>query len=220
MGNLTTSQANNIWSPSGNSLAVFIDGVTGVLSLKDSNGNVQPLENQLLLSQLNRGLFSQTANSTPITATTSELTLIDGGVGTLSVPANGFNVGDSFSANMSGIMSAKNNDAITFRVKSGSVVLTSGTFTLPTVSSQVWNLTIDFTIRALGGAGVASIVSLGQLHVLKFASGSQEGFGFNTINSTTFDTTTSNTLSITAQWSSNSALNSIYTNIFVLNKTF
>ena len=45
MGNLTTSQANNIWSPSGNSLAVFIDGVTGVLTLKDANGNTQPLNN-------------------------------------------------------------------------------------------------------------------------------------------------------------------------------
>ena len=48
MGNLTTSQANNIWSPSGNSLAVFIDGVTGVLKLKDANGNVQSLQSKLV----------------------------------------------------------------------------------------------------------------------------------------------------------------------------
>lgn len=167
------------------------------------------------------GFFAQTSNSTPVTATVSELTLLGGGVGSLIVPANGFSVGDSFTANMSGIMSAKNNDTITIRIKSGSVILAeSPALTMPTVANQVWNLTIDFTIRSLGGAGVASIATLGQLHILKFASGQQEGFGFNTINTTTFNTTTSNTLNVTAQWSSNSALNSIYTDIFVLTKIY
>ena len=36
------------------------------------------------------GLFAQTANSVSVSATTVETTIIDGGVGTLSVPANGF----------------------------------------------------------------------------------------------------------------------------------
>ena len=172
-------------------------------------------------STISRGLFAQTSTSTPITATTSELSLIDVGVGSLTVPADGFTIGESFTANMSGIMSAKNNDTITIKIKSGSVILSnSGALTLPTISNQVWSLNIDFTIRTLGGVGVASIVTLGQLHILKFASGSQEGFGFNTINNTTFDTTISNTLGVTAQWSSNSALNSIYTDLFVLTKIY
>lgn len=170
---------------------------------------------------LNYGLFAQTANSTPITATTSEGTLIDGGVGTLTVPANGFSIGDSFMAIFGGLISSKNNDTITIRVKSGSVILaTSGALTLPSITNQVWGLTLSFTIRTLGGVGVASIVTLGELHVLKLASGTQEGFGFNTINNTTFDTTISNTLNVTAEWSSNSALNSIYSDIFILNKTY
>jgi hypothetical protein len=174
-----------------------------------------------LPSTVSRGLFSQTANSTPITATTTEGTLIDGGVGSLTVPANGFTVGESFTANMSGLMSAKNGDTITIRIKSGSIILAdSGALTMPSITNQVWNLMIDFTIRTLGGAGVGSIATLGQMHILKFASGSQEGFGFNTINTTTFDTTTSNTLNVTAQWSSNNALNSIYTDIFVLTKIY
>jgi hypothetical protein len=67
---------------------------------------------------------------------------------------------------------------------------------------------------------VASIVSVAQFHVLKAASGTQEGFAWNTVNSTTFDTTIQNTLDITAQFSTNSALNSIYSDIFVLNKIF
>ena len=43
MGNLTKSQPNNITSPDGNSLAIFVDGVSGALTLKDVNGNVQPM---------------------------------------------------------------------------------------------------------------------------------------------------------------------------------
>ena len=174
-----------------------------------------------LPTTLNYGLYSQTSQSTPITATITESTLIGSGLGTLTVPANGFTVGDSFVVNMSGIMSAKNNDTIRIRVKSGSVTLAdSGPLTLPTIANQVWNLSIEFTIRTIGAATVASIATFGQLHILKFASGTQEGFGFSTINNTTFNTTTSNTLNITAEWSSTSALNSIYSDLFVLNKIY
>lgn len=169
----------------------------------------------------NYGLFAQTANSTTITATTSELTLIDGGVGTLTVPANGFTVGDSFRLDMGGVMSAHNNDTIRIRLKAGAVDLgDSGPLTMPQINNQVWMLSVTFTIRAIGAAGVASIVSLAQFHILKKASGTQQGFAWNTVNSTTFNTTISNTLNITAQWSSTNANNSIYSDIFTLNKTY
>lgn len=167
------------------------------------------------------GLFSQTANSTTITATTTEGTLIDGGVGSLVVPANGFSVGDSFRVDMGGLMSAHNNDTIRIRLKSGSVDLgDSGLLTLPTIVNQVWILSVNFTVRAIGGAGVANIVSLAQFHILKKASGTQQGFAWNTINSTTFNTTVSNTLNITAQFGSNNADNSIYSDIFTLTKIY
>ena len=167
------------------------------------------------------GLFSQTANSPTITATTSELTLIDGGVGSLSVPANGFAVGDSFRVDMGGVMSAQNNNTIRIRLKAGSVNLgDSGPLTMPAITNQVWMLSVNFTVRSIGSSGVASIVALAQFHILKAASGTQQGFAWNTVNSTTFDTTISNTLNITAQFSSNSANNSIYSDIFTLNKTY
>lgn len=172
-------------------------------------------------SSLSYGLFAQTSNSPTLTGTTAEGTLIDGGVGTLSVPANGFNVGDSFRAEFGGLISSKNNDTIRIRVKAGSIILAdSGPFTMPSITNQVWLMSINFTIRSLGGPGVSSIVTLGNLHVLKLASGTQEGFGFNSINNTTFDTTISNTLNVTAQFSSSSGLNSIYSDIFVLNKIY
>lgn len=172
-------------------------------------------------STANKGLFSQTANSPTLTASTAEATLIDGGEGSLSVPANGFAVGDSFQVDMGGMLSAKNNDTIRIRLKSGTVVLAdSGPLSMPGIVNQVWYLTAHFTVRSIGAAGVASIVTVAQLHVLKASSGTQEGFAWNTINSTTFDTTISNTLDITAQFSSNSALNSIYSDIFILNKIY
>ena len=171
---------------------------------------------------VNYGLFAQTANSTIITNTTTETSLINGGVGTLTVPANGFSVGDSFRANLAGVMDAANNETIRIRVKAGSIVLLdSGVQGLTSaITNDIWTLEIEFTIRQLGSAGVASVASLGRFSYAKTNNGTVEGFGFNTINNTTFDTTISNTLDITAQWGSADIDNNIYSDIFILNKIF
>ncbi len=167
------------------------------------------------------GLFAQTANSTPVTGTTTETTLINGGVGTLSLPANAFQIGDSFRADFGGLLSSKNNDTIRIRIKTGAVILAdSGPQTMTTSVDDVWQLSINFTIRAIGGAGVADIVSLGVFHTTKQSNNTQGGFAFNTVNNTTFDTTINNTLDVTVQFSSNSTDNSIYSDIFVLNKIY
>jgi hypothetical protein len=167
------------------------------------------------------GLFSQTGNSINVSGTTTESTLIDGGLGTLSVPANGFTAGDSFRADMSGVFNVGNNQTITIRVKSGSVVLLdSGAQPITNITNDVWSLSVNFTIRQIGTAGVASIVSLGAFHYTKTNNGTVEGFSFNTVNNTTFDTTINNTLDITVQWGSTSASNNIYSDIFVLNKIY
>lgn len=168
------------------------------------------------------GLFAQTANSTPVTATTVESSLVNGGVGSLNIPANGFVVGDSFNGELSGVMNAANNQTIRIRVKTGSVVLLdSGVQTLTnSIIDDIWTLSIDFTIRQIGAAGVASIASFGRFSYAKTNNATVQSFGMNTINSTTFDTTVSNTLNVTVQWGSNNAGNSIYTDVFVLNKIY
>lgn len=196
--------------------------LTNVFPVVQSGVTKQSTFSQIIYSQGNAyGLFAQTANSTTITGTTTESTLIDGGVGTLSVPANGFQIGDSFRADFGGLLSSKNNDTIQIRVKAGSIILAdSGPQTMTTSTDDVWQLSINFTIRTLGGPGVASIVSLGVFHTTKQSNNQQGGFAFNTVNNTTFDTTISNTLDVTVQFSSNSLLNSIYSDIFVLNKIY
>ena len=167
------------------------------------------------------GLFAQTANSTTITATTSELTLIGGGVGSLSVPANGFQVGDSFVANLYGHISCVGTATIQIRVKSGSVLLAdTGIIPLDVTTNKHWNFEVSFTVRSLGTIGVGSIVSAGVFNYIKNSGLNFEGSNFVNLNNTTFDTTILNTLDITAQWNTNNAGNNIYSAIFVLNKIY
>lgn len=167
------------------------------------------------------GLFSQTGNSVVVSGTTTESTLIDGGVGTLSVPANGFQIGDSFRADFGGVLNAGNNQTIRIRLKSGSVILAdSGVQNITNITNDVWSLSVNFTIRQVGAAGVASIVTLGSFHYMKTVNATVEGFSFNTVNNTTFDTTINNTLDVTVQWGSTNILNSIYSDIFILNKIY
>lgn len=167
------------------------------------------------------GLFTQTANGPIVTATITESTIIGAGVGSLTIPANAFQVGDSFRVDIMGHISAKNNDTIRIRVKAGSILLgDTGVVTMPNITSKHFDMSLNFTIRSLGAAGVASIASGGQFTYSKNASNAFEGSDFSLVNNTTFDTTISNTLNITVEWSSTSALNSIYTEILTLYKTY
>ena len=167
------------------------------------------------------GLFAQTVKGPSISNTTVESSIIGTGVGTLSVPANGFKVGDSFRAKLTGQISAANNNTIDIKIKSGSVRLAdTGVLTLPSISDLNWTIEVDFTIRALGAAGVASIVSSGIFTYMKNASNAFEGDTFSIVNNTTFDTTVSNTLDITVTWGTASASNIISSDLFTLTKTY
>jgi len=169
----------------------------------------------------NYGLYSQIANSTPITATTSELSLIGTGIGTLSVPADGFEVGDSFVAKLYGHISCVGTATIDIKIKSGSVILANtGIIALDVTTNKHWCIEVNFTIRALGIAGVGSIVSGGLFSYIKNSGLNFEGVNFSIINDTTFNTTILNNLDVTAQWNTNNAGNNIYSEFFVLNKIY
>jgi hypothetical protein len=169
----------------------------------------------------NYGLFAQTTDSTPITNTTVETSLITTGVGTLSVPANGFKVGDSFHAKLIGNISCNGAATIELRVKSGSVLLAdTGVINLNASTNRTWEINVYFTIRALGAAGVASIASGGIFSYIKNAGANFEGTNFSIVNNTTFDTTVPNTLDVTAQWGSASTADIINSEIFILNKMY
>ena len=167
------------------------------------------------------GLFAQTNNSTPVTNTTVETSLLDGGVGTLTIPANAFQVGDSFKLHMGGDISSKNNTTMEIRIKAGSILLAdTGLITMPGTTDKHWELNVHFTIRQLGGPGVGSIVSTGGFSYSKNAANVFEGANFSVVNNTTFDTTVSNTLVVTVQWGAADPLNNIYSEIATLTKTY
>lgn len=169
----------------------------------------------------NYGLFAQTSVSTPITATTSELSLIGTGVGTLSVPANTFNVGDSFVAKICGKISCANNETLNIRVKSGAIILAdSGALSLKIATNKYYELALDFTVTKIGANGVAELFTNGLFSYNRNADDVIAGDNFALINNTTFNTTIINNLSVTAQWGSANANNSIQSQNFVLNKTF
>lgn len=168
-----------------------------------------------------KGLYTQTSSSARITNTTVETSLLDGGVGSLSVPANGFQVGDSFSAVLTGHISSINNHTLHIRIKSDGVALVdTGVMTMAATTGKHWKLDVNFTIRAIGSAGTAAIASGGSFVYTKNASNAFEGVNFSTELSTGFDTTIANTLVITAQWGTANLGDIIYSELFTLTKTY
>jgi hypothetical protein len=224
-GQYATTGSNTFYGTQTINGGLTISGLTSG-SLSDSAMVVNPSTNVVGLMpqglRTSYGLFSQTGNSITVSGTTAETTLIDGGVGTLSVGANQFTIGDSFRGDFGGVISAANNQTIRIRVKSGSAIfLDSGPQTLSSsITNAIFTLSLNFGIRNVGPAGVANIVCLGRFTYAKSNNGTVEGFGFNTVNNTTFDTTINNTLEATVEWGSTNAGNSIYSDLFTLNKIY
>ena len=195
-------------------------GCTSCTLCVDANGLVKTYSGSP--STTSYGLYTQTASSTPITATAVEGSLLDGGLGSLSIPANGFKIGDSFSAVLIGHLSCINTATLQIRIKttSGILLADTGTMAMSATTSKHWKLDVNFTIRQIGAITVASIASGGLFAYTKNSGLNFEGVNFSIINNTTFDTTVLNTLVITAQWNTNDAGNSIYSEIFTLNKIY
>ena len=166
------------------------------------------------------GLYAQTAPATVVTGTTPQ-TLINGGVGTMTVPANGFQVGDSFIAYFSGKMSSVNNAVLEIRVVAdGDTLADTGLMTLFASTNRDWEMFINFTVRTIGASGVASIATSGRFLYNKDSGAQPESDGFFNLNNTTFDTTVSNTLNVTAQWNTGNPINQIQTEMFNLYRIY
>lgn len=162
------------------------------------------------------GLYAQTVVSSTVTNTTTETSIIGSGVGSLSVPADTFAVGDSYHGKVGGVISAQNGDEITVRIKTGATVLAStGLITLEAVTSLGWELELDFTIATIGAAG--DICTNGNFAYNR-NTGSLEGFVFQDVQP--IDTTVSNTLDITVEWNQAKTQDEIYSANFVLYKTY
>jgi hypothetical protein len=168
------------------------------------------------------GLFAQTGDGAPVTGTAVETTIIGAGVGTLSVPANGFQVGDSFTCALDGVISCISSGEIQVRIKtlSGALLADTGIIDLAAATNKSWILSLYFTIRTLGAPGVASISSGGLFSYIRNGGTQFEGYILTKVNNTTFNTTIDNTLVVTVQWNTTNAGNSILSRNFTLTKIY
>ena len=167
------------------------------------------------------GLYAQTALSAPIVFASGEASLIGAGVGTLSVPANAFKVGDSFVAKMCGRLTCANNEILHIRVRSNGVLIIDALqYTLATTTDKYYDLVLDFTVTKIGAAGVAELFANGMFTYNKNAAVAMEGVHFGQISNTVFDTTVDNSLIITAEWVTSSATNTIRSQNFTLTKVY
>jgi hypothetical protein len=168
-----------------------------------------------------QGLFAQTATGPSVTGI-AEQSIVGTGVGTLSVPANAFSIGDSFTCALDGLVSSLSSATIHIHVKTlaGVILADTGVVPMAAATNKPWLLNLFFTVRTLGGPGTASISSGGFFSYIRNGGSNFEGFVLSTINTTTFDTTVNNTLVITAQWNTGSASNKIQSLNFILTKTY
>jgi len=150
------------------------------------------------------GLFMITSNGPLITNTTDEINLIEGStlVGTNNVPANGFEI-SSFHANYSGSFNSLGaGRTLSLKVRSNGAILAQfPAIELTNAPGEFFEAELDFSIRSLGGPGVASISTN-----IDFTYGDQGATSWRgeracVVNSTTFDTTIDNQLVISAQFS-------------------
>lgn len=198
--------------------AVVQNGVTKYTSLNSVNTSTTS----------NYGLYTQIGNSTPVTGITGQSvitsgSLLDGGIGTLSVPADGFRLGDTFHGKMAGKINIANGNDLEILIKSNEIILVdTGIITMAASTNKNWNLDVTFVVQQTGSAGTAKIYSTGELTVRKDGAGGETVVEiFSLVNETTFDTTIQNTLEIEAKLDSAcTSAENIYSEMFVLHKIY
>ena len=167
------------------------------------------------------GVYMMTGNANVITATTVETSLLIGstGIGSLTVNAFEFDV-SSYHFNLSGNISTTNNNAVTIKLKSGSIILAQFPFLLTATSNEYFEVEADFSIMVRGAAGEAKLSTNFDFTYSDSGATNWRGKRICFVNNTTFDTEISNTLDITVQWSSTSATNSIQCQQAILTRTY
>jgi len=167
----------------------------------------------------NYGLFAQTVQG-PTINTAPEQSIVGTGLGSLSVPANGFTVGDSFHAKLGGKINATGGGGrseVIIKIRSnGTVLASTGIFDLDNATDQGWELELDFTIISIGASG--SISTNGDFVYTKDNARDVYGYIFQDVQ--TIDTTAANTLDVTVEWNVINGGDDIYCANFVLQKIY
>ena len=164
------------------------------------------------------GVYAGTSAGVLIANNTEQSLFPVTSVGTLTVPANGFTVGDSFTLICSGdIPVASNADIITIKLMADAVELASINVDMENTSGSVsfFELEADFQIRNIGATAtiITSFDFTFNKQALKDFKGSRK------VQSAIVDSTADTTLELTAKFD-NSGASQIQTQLCVLKKTY
>ena len=205
----------------GNTLTGLAGGV--IFATNTPQTSVAPtvdddLTNRLYVESRLGYLYAMLADGPTVSDGDAETSLLPSGVGdftgTLTVGANGFSVGDSFHFVIAGNCVYDTNNDITLRLKNGGI-LSEITMDLEDTDAPntYWELEADFTIRSIGVAG--SIVTNFDFTFNKKAL--KDFKGQRNVTVSTIDTTVSNTLDITAEFTG-TATSSMFARLGYLKK--
>jgi len=213
-----TANGSTLGNPIAGDFYIFIDSNNAnKYTLRNSAGTDTILGGGVAATLY--GLYSQTANSSTIN-TTGEQSIVGSGVGSLSIPADAFVVGDSFHAKIGGVLNATGGGGrseLIVKIKAGATVLaTTGVFDLDNANNQGWECELDFTITEIGATG--TICTNGNFAYVKDNDRKVSGYIFQDVQ--TIDTTAANTLDITIEWNVLNGGDDIYSANFVLYKVF
>jgi hypothetical protein len=158
------------------------------------------LTNKLYVDSVVGNLYCMIADGATVSDGDPETSLLASGVGdsvgTLTVPANGFAVGDAFHFVVAGDCVFDNSNEITLKLNN-SGTLASITMELEdTTGTTSWELEADFVIRSIGSS--ASIITNFDFTFNKKAL--KDFKGVRNVVVSSIDTTVSNTLDITAEF--------------------
>lgn len=159
-------------------------------------------------------LFTSTASAT-VANTAVETSLIGSGVGSLTLPANFFSAGTSLRVSVAGVFGTKATPGtIRIRLKLGStVILDTGAVTpADSITNEEWQLQTLITCRTAGATGTVIANA-----TVPHGDGSTAAlFGWRMVNTSTItvDTTATQTVAMTALWSTADTANTISTTNF------
>ena len=152
-------------------------------------------------------LFVQTATGT-VANTVSETALTSTGVGSLTLPANFFIAGRTIRIWGQGFHSTTGTPTIRIKIKLGSTIIADTGAQTSTAASNNWIVVnADITCRTVGASG--TIFTQGEYREASTSPSSFNLFALSNTATTTIDTTASQALSVTAQWGTASASNTI-----------
>ena len=193
----------------------------GQISTEINNGiNTLVFRNQtnnlVPLSSGKQRIFQQLAPNFNIGTNVGETVMIDtnGAIGSLEILGNSTNIGNKFIFEGHGtIATSSSNQICRIRLRIGGVQIgDSGEQTLPNLSSSFYDYQIKTLTYEIGPAGTASIKCFGIFHFID-QQGDTHTIYVNTNNNTTYETVTTQTLTITFEWiSTGSDQLSVHTN--------